>query len=254
MLLKVFLLSCILIYSPHHVRAQASAGHDRFRDLIYEAYVLNRMPVWESTLQAMEASYGRQPHPELLYDILLAQYGLIGYLLGTGERDRGARLLSKANDRLEELSAIPGYETTALVFESSFTAYRIALRPIRAVQLGPRVYRLLDHAADQNGDYPRVWIEKGNSAFFTPAIFGGNKENAIDYYQQAIAIFEEHTPRNHRWLYLSTLVSLANAYQHTGNTGLAVQTLEKALEYEPRFTWVKEEMLPRMREATSEDS
>ncbi len=254
MFLKVFLLSLILIYSPHHVRAQASASHDRFRDLIYEAYVLNRMPVWESTLQAMEASYERQPHPELLYDILLAQYGLIGYLLGTGERDRGARLLGKANDRLKELSEMPGYETTALVFESSFTAYRIALRPLRAVQLGPRIYRLLDHAADQNGDYPRVWIEKGNSAFFTPAVFGGRKENAIAYYQKAVAIFEQHTPRNHRWLYLSTLVSLAGAYEQTGQTDRAIETLEKALEYEPRFTWVKNEMLPRMREATPEDS
>lgn len=189
----------------------------------------------------------RRPSNRLLYDILLAQYGLIGYYIGTGQNAKGAACLDKAEENLKRLSSDREFQTTSLVFESAFLAFRISLRPVRAVQLGPRSYKRIDEAMEKDPTYPRVWIEKGNGAFYTPPVFGGNKADAIGYYQKAIDLLEKKMPNNHRWLYLSTLVALANAYEKTGNLANAIRTTEKALAFEPGFKWAKEEMLPKYR-------
>lgn len=195
----------------------------------------------------MEADYASRPDPELLYDILLAQYGLIGYYLGSDNKTQGEYHLERAEKNLEILSRIPAYKSNALAFEGAFIAFRITLRPIRSVQLGPRSYRRIDEAMEADPANPRVWIEKGNAAFFTPPIFGGSKTDAVKYYTEAVRLLEADLPNNYRWLYLSTLVSLANAHEKTGDLQSAIRVLEKALAYEPRFTWVRDEMLPDFR-------
>jgi glycosyltransferase involved in cell wall biosynthesis/tetratricopeptide (TPR) repeat protein len=220
---------------------------ERYQNQIYEAYVLNRMPQWTNTLRSMEAAYVRRPEPALLYDILLAQYGLIGYYLGSDDKQQGEYHLERAEKNLEELKKHPAYKSGSLAFEGAFLAFRITLRPIRSVQLGPRSYRRIDEALEADRTNPRVWIEKGNAAFFTPPIFGGSKTDAIEHYSMAIRLLEAGMPNNYRWLYLSTLVSLANSYEKTGDLNSAIRVLEKALDFEPRFSWVKDEMLPDFR-------
>jgi tetratricopeptide (TPR) repeat protein len=214
---------------------------------LYRAYVQGNMPLWERTLAGMEGLYAERPTNILLYDILLAQYGLIGYYIGTEQHGKGSSHLEKAEENLKRLATARAYRTTSLVFESAFLAYRISLRPIRAVQLGPRSYRLIEEALELDPAYSRVWIEKGNAAFYTPSMFGGDKSEAIRHYLKAIALLEKDMPNNHRWLYLSTLVALANAYEKTDDLPNAIRTAEKALAFEPDFAWVKDEMLPKYR-------
>jgi tetratricopeptide (TPR) repeat protein len=237
-----------LIVTPLSLSGQkAVADNTRYQNAIYEAYILNEMPRWERTLQEMEIRYRTHAGHALLADILLAQYGLTGYYLGVEQKDKAGHQIDKAMERLQELDNAGGHQALVYALSSAFTAFRIGLRPIRAMQLGPRSYRLLEQALEADPSHPQVWIEKGNSAFFTPSMFGGNKKEAIEHYKKAISLLEREMPNNYRWLYLSTLVSLANAYEITGQANKAIQTLEKALAFEPRFRWVKEEMLPKLR-------
>lgn len=226
----------------------SSKSLEQLQNNIYEAYVLSDMPLWEKTLADMEAMYDRVPSNMVLYDILLAQYGIIGYYLGTDQKGKGQHHLDKAEDYAESLMKVAAYRPAALVFQSAFVAFRINLRPIRAVQLGPKSYKLIEQAMEADPAYARVWIEKGNAAFYTPSMFGGDKAEAIDHYRTAVALLEKNMPNNHRWLYLSTLVALANAYDNTGDLPNAIRTAEKALAFEPRFKWVKDELLPAYRQ------
>jgi tetratricopeptide (TPR) repeat protein len=249
MLQKVILTTMLFsVMQASAMQAASSNSLEQMQQNIYEAYVLSNMPLWEKTLADMEAMYSRVPSNLVLYDILLAQYGIIGYYLGTDQKAKGQHHLDRAEDYAERLMKAAAYRTSALVFQSAFVAFRINLRPIRAVQLGPKSYRLIDQALEADPDNARVWIEKGNAAFYTPSVFGGNKAEAIDHYQKAISLLEENMPNNHRWLYLSTLVALANAYENTGDLPNAIRTAEKALAFEPRFKWVKDELLPAYRE------
>jgi tetratricopeptide (TPR) repeat protein len=214
---------------------------------IYSAYVQGNIPMWEKALSDMESLYSERPANIVLYDILLAQYGLIGYYIGSGQNSKGSFHLEKAEENLKRLATVRAYRTTSLVFESAFLAYRISLRPIRAVQLGPRSYRLIDEAMELDPAYSRVWIEKGNAAFYTPSVFGGDKSGSIKHYLKAIELLENNMSNNHRWLYLSTLMALANAYEATGELFNAILTAEKALAFESDFLWAKDEVLPKYR-------
>jgi tetratricopeptide (TPR) repeat protein len=247
--LKLFRKSTILIVlivAWQFSSAQGTAALETWRNQIYDAYVLNNMPQWERTARAMEAAYSRNPTNELLYDLILAQYGLIGYYLGENDNGKATSLLDRAEKNLETLSGTPSYQAQALAFESAFIGYRIGLRPIRAVVMGPRSSRAAERALQANPRYARAWVEKGNINFFAPAPFG-NKSEAIKDYSKGIELMEARMHPSHRWLYLSTLVSLAGAYEKTGDLPRAIQTLEKALRYEPRFKWVKDDMLPKLR-------
>lgn len=235
----------ILASWTDNASAQRNADLQNFRTEIYEAYVLNNMPQWARTVQAMEAAYRSQPTAELLYDLLLAQYGIIGYYLGNNRRSLGEPMLERAENLNKTLGDTPGFQGQASAFEAAFIAYRISLSPARALILGPRSSNAANRAEQQNAQYARVWVEKGNIEFFAPAPFG-SKRQAIIYYQQAIRLMESRMHPSHRWLYLSTLVSLANSFEKTGNISMAIQTIEKALRFEPRFKWAKEEMLPRL--------
>lgn len=243
-MLKKTILYIILATVSFFAVAQGSIELDAWRKQIYEAYVLDNMPQWERATRAMETAYGQQPSGELLYDLTLAQYGLIGYYLGQKENSKAQALLDKADKNREALAKIPDYRAEAYAFESAFIGYSIGLRPLRAVTQGPRSMRAADHALEADNRYPRAWVEKGNISFFAPAPFG-SKTEAITHYEKAIQLMEANMHPSHRWLYLSTLVSLAGAYEKTGDLPRAIRTLEKALRFEPRFKWVKDEMLPK---------
>ncbi len=226
----------------------SATGYTTFQNMLYRAYTESRMTLWESTLASMETEYSRRPDDELLYDILLAYYGLIGYNLGIDENRQGRRHLEKAITYLEVLENEEQYAAEAMLFRAAFNAFRIGLRPWLGVSLGPQSERLINNAISIKGHYPRGWIEKGNLMYYAPSIFGGSKTKAIEHYTQAIDLMESNMQNNHRWLYLSTLVSLAQAYEVTGAEAKAIETLEKALAFEPEFVWVKDELLPRLKQ------
>lgn len=229
------------------IPSSGETGNTAFQNMLYRAYVTDRMSLWESTLETMEFEYTQNPRSSLLYDILLAQYGLAGYYLGTDRKDDGKVLLEKKEKYLEILEEVAGYEVPSKLFRASLYAYRITLNPLRSVILGRPSGRLIDEAIDMDDSYPRGYLEKGHMLFYAPALFGGSKERSILYYRQAVDLFEKDMQNNHRWLYLSTLVSLANAYKETGRHDEAITTLEKALEFEPEFRWVRDELLPSVR-------
>ncbi len=218
-----------------------------FQNMIYKAYTGSDMSIWENALIGLEKAYEKSPSDDLLYDVLLAQYGLIGYYLAIDDNRRGREKLEKARDYLEVLQQAKDYEAEAMLFQAAFNAFRISLRPWLGVNLGPQSERLINDAISMKASYPRAWVEKGNLLYFAPAIFGGSKTKAIDHYREAIRLMEANMQNNHRWLYLSTLVGLARAYENTGDYDMAIATLEKSLQFEPNFLWVKDEVLPEIK-------
>jgi tetratricopeptide (TPR) repeat protein len=224
--------------------------HDKqreFQDRIYNTFITGQIQPWERTLTEMERWYRQHPGSSMLYDLLLARYGYIAMALGE-ENNQGARThLDKAEIELQELFKYTPYQSQAYALQGAFLGFRISLRPITAVRLGPRSYRAIDTALELNPNNPTAWMEKGNSRFYTPSTFGGSKQEAMESYRKAVALFEKNLTPNHRWLYLNSLVGLAKSYQYLDQHWMAVATLESAMRYEPGFKWVKEELLPEAR-------
>ena len=77
-----------------------------------------------------------------------------------------------------------------------------------------------------------------------PAVFGGSKKKAIEYYLKAEKLMTVGDVKND-WNYLSTLTLIAGAYEELGNYEKAETYYLKILSISPQFTWVKNNLYPK---------
>ncbi len=219
---------------------------DELRDMIYTAYTRGKIELWTDAIKKLEENYRRTGSIETLYELTLARYGYTGYSLGVDNRAEARKHISLAEEAVEKLEASPLYESSAYALQAAFYAYRISMSPWRAVFWGQRSMNLINKAIETDPYNPSAWIEHGNAMFYAPSALGGSKEKAVDSYSRAIRLLEENMKESHRWLYLNTLVGLAKSYEETGNREMARLTYLKALEFEPDFKWVKDDLLPEL--------
>lgn len=216
------------------------------QDQIYQAYISGNMQLWQDALNGLEKLYDRQPQPHILNNLLLAQYGLTGYYLGINEKNLARNILDQAEKNLEKLQGVAGYQSHYYAYQGAFLGFRIGLRPIRAMVLGPKSMRAIDRALQEDPQNPAAHLEKANALFYAPAFAGGSKKEAIGHYQKAMELMQQQQRPGYRWLLLSTMVSLAKAFEETGQISQAFALLQKALDYEPGFSWVRDELLPQL--------
>lgn len=234
----------LLIIGALPVAGYAQDSQSDFREKIYHAFIHGEMDLWEGTIEEMEHYYESRRRVTMLYDLLLARYGFIAFCLDLDEKSKARHHLEKGGDELERLLLYPDYTSRAKALEGAFLGFRISLRPLSAVRLGPRSYRAVDKAVEADSNNPTAWMEKGNTRFYTPSTFGGSKQEAAEYYKKAVELFEKDMQPHFRWLYLNSLVGLAKSYEYVGTSRQVVEVYEKALEFEPRFKWVRDELLP----------
>jgi tetratricopeptide (TPR) repeat protein len=82
-----------------------------------------------------------------------------------------------------------------------------------------------------------------------PAIFGGSKTKALQYYNKALELFDHQGPeaKKNNWNYLNLLVLAGQIQNELGEVEKAVDHFEEALRIESDFTWVKDELLPSLK-------
>lgn len=215
-------------------------------DMIYQAYITEKMDLWREAMAILEAEYRQSKNKHILYQLILARYGYIGYSLGTENEQVAREQISLAEEEIDNLSGSLFLESSAYAIQAALYAYRISMAPWRAVFWGRRSMNLINKAIDTSPENPHSWIEHGNAMFYAPSALGGSKEEAIKSYSRSINLMEADMKETHRWLYLNTLVGLAKSYQEAENRSMAIITYRKALEFEPDFKWVRDRLLPEL--------
>ncbi len=248
MIKSTLMLTILLLWlQPGSLPAETSQRLTRMQNQIYQSFVSGDIPLWERTIFELERYYQSHPGEEVLYDLILARYGFIAFSL-ENEPSIARNHLDKAEAELEELFQYPAQQSNAYAFQGAFLGFRISLRPLTGIRNGPRSYRAISNALEADPSNPVAWMETGNSRFYTPSTFGGSKQEAQEAYLKAVQLFENHLPNNQRWLYLNSLVGLAKSYEYTDGKRFAIATYEKALTFEPEFKWVRDELLPPLRD------
>ncbi|MFW5725850.1 MAG: hypothetical protein ACOCX0_05320, partial [Bacteroidota bacterium] len=138
-----------------------SQTHDRLatmQEQIYQSFVSGDIPLWERTIPQLERYYAANQSAEVLYDLLLARYGYIAFALET-DRSKARDQLDKAEKELEKLFTYPAYRSNAYALEGAFLGFRISLRPLSGITLGPRSYRAIDNAVEADPNNPAAWME-----------------------------------------------------------------------------------------------
>jgi len=90
-----------------------------------------------------------------------------------------------------------------------------------------------------------AWRQYASSKYFTPKMWGGDINEAIQKYEHAVSLYEKQNLTND-WTYLDAITWLGIAYQKVGEKEKAEAAYNKALQVASDFGWVKHSLLPSL--------
>ena len=180
-----------------------------------------------------------------LYYLALCEYRLATLFAATpGEQ---AESINRTIEHLKEAVELEDNFSDAHALLASAYGQKLGLKPHLGMMLGPETKRVLEKSKRLDGNNPRVVLIDGMSDYYTPAVFGGDKQRAISKMEQALELFAKEEIRDPflpSWGYDEACAQLGIMRQEAGDSEGAREAFVKALEVNPNNDWVKNHLLP----------
>ena len=215
------------------------------KEVEYAAYLNASKTLWKQAIDRRQKAYDSDQNPNKLYDLTLAQYGLLNATIIDQDKKLFEEYVDLTVESLEKLIKSDKQWAEPKAVLSSVYGLKMGFSPWKGVFLGSKSGSLIEQALKLNDNSPLVWKIEASSKLFTPSMFGGDEEAAVEAFRKAVSLFEaapDHLANN--WLYLDALAWLGQACEKTGKQEEAIATYEKAVAAEPEFKWVKYKLLP----------
>lgn len=221
--------------------------HASNKEEIYNYYVNNRMSDWKSLIDKLNITTDK--NNEMVLELVNYQYGYIGWCLGNDHNDEALVYLKLAEGNVKLLEAKKFELSLINAYKSALYGYHIALSKFSAPFIGPKSSDCAQQAMLLDPNQPFGYIQMGNVRFHMPPLMGGSKTDAIGYYLKAKVMMERNGSEIHGdWNYLSLLTAIAKAYEAINDDAKAKLMYEEILKFEPNFTWVRDELFPKLLE------
>jgi len=201
------------------------------------------------------------------FDSLAALYPENGhFLVGSGwaRYELGTwYMIHKQGDRVTEqydenfsvagkLTGIPGFKADGLVLQAAITMNKLSVTGgASAPVLSFKIHGWLDDAEDLQPGNPRLHLIRGMMYFFTPRMFGGSAEKALDCFALSDTWFEKAPSlpgTSYRLGFAETCAWAGQAAIKLDNGPAAKSWLKKALELQPQYGLVLYQLLPAVNE------
>ena len=218
-----------------------------YRDSIYKAYSRGKMDKWLKIMDTCEKNVDRDNVVEQ-FELISYYYGYTAWLVGAEKYDTAEVYIEKSEKIIDELLAESPENPTLLAYKGAYIAFTIGMSNLKAVYLGPKSMKYINRSIELDPENIQGNIEKGNSMYYRPSIFGGDKTEAIEYYVKAVESFEKQELVVNNWMYINTMTALGQAYEATDQIQLAKVCYEKIIRIFPNFMWVEDELYPDMLE------
>ena len=238
----VILIPFVLIASTNLY----SSGISEAREKLYDAYIEGNNPLWIEVMNDLEKSYKKTKNVFILHELTKSQYGYIGMLIDKGDYKTAKLILPKAKENIEELLDYNEDWADVRGLRAGIYGFKIILYPNQVILKGPKGKLYLNKATSLKEITPSVLIEMANYKYHTPALLGGDIDDAIRYYKYAIRLFELTNQSSNNWQYVNAMVWLAISLDRKGESTEAKKVLQKLLKQEPEFVWVKDNLYPKI--------
>lgn len=210
---------------------------------IYKAYISNDMNLWKKTIDEMNQQ--KTKSNDFRLELLNYQYGYIAWCIGNKKNEIAETYIALGEKNIQVLEKTNDYASLVSSYNSAFYGYKIGLNKLKAPFIGPKSVDCAKLALKQDSSNPYGYIQYANSQFYMPAVFGGSKKLALDYYLKAKNLMERNPKETiEDWNYLSLLSMIAKTYTELKDFKQAKTYYEKILKIEPDFLWVKNELYP----------
>lgn len=208
-----------------------------YRCAFFESYRKGDMAPWPKLIAEMEAA--KSTDLAWQTEMVKAIYGLIGYEIGAKNKDLARVYVDKAADYLDKL--LNKYPNNARLhaIDGAVYGFKIALSPYKAPFLGPKSMGRIDRAIGLDPNEPMGYIEKGNSLQYRPAIFGGDKVEALNYYQKALKLMETRDDLTCNWQHLLLQAFILKSLYELNRTQEADTFLESLKKDYGSMDWIK---------------
>ncbi len=223
-------------------------AQNSFKQKIYKAYISGNMASWKTVIDDMEST--KASNPEFLPDLVNYEYGYIAWCIGNDKKDEARKYLELAEENLEKLKNDENFEAEYHAYNAAFYGFKIGLSLWRAPFYGPKSMNEAETALETDSSSFNANMELGNIWSNMPEMFGGSDEKALKYYLRALELLEAENEASLKsnWMYLNLLTLVGQTEQKLDNFQQAKLYYEKALAIEPDFVWVKNELLPTLKQ------
>ncbi|WP_238934747.1 tetratricopeptide repeat protein [Aurantibacter crassamenti] len=227
------------------VSTQSGFAQSPYRDSIYKAYSRGKMDKWYQLMNTCEKNANQNNLEEQL-ELLSYYYGYTAWLIGAEKNDTAEDYIEKSEKIIDALLEESPENATLLAYKGAYIAFTIGISNLKAIYLGPKSVRYINKSIELDPDNIQGNIEKGNSMYYRPSAFGGDKTEAIEYYIRAVKSFEKQGLVVNNWMYINTMTALGQAYEATDQIQKAKVCYEKIIRIFPNFMWVEDELYPDM--------
>ena len=167
--------------------------------------------------------------------------------------EKRERVLDDAIAHLEAATETAPKMADAWALLSACYGQMMGMNPWQGITLGPKSSNALSKAKELAPKNPRVWIVSGTQDFFTPAMFGGDKEAALRKFKKAARLAAQETvsaPLQPSWGHAEAHAWIGIAHMDAERYDQARRAFQRALDVNPNYGWVKAVLLPKLNEQT----
>jgi len=226
---------------------QFGFSQHNYRDSIYKAYSRGKMDKWFDIMETCEKNVDKN-NTEEQFELISYYYGYTAWLIGAEKHDAAEKYIDKSEQLIESLLEESPDNSTLLAYKGAFIAFEIGISKLKAIYLGSKSMKYINKSIELDPENIQGNIEKGNSMYYRPSGFGGDKTEAIKYYIKAVDGFENKNLNVNNWMYINTMTALGQAYEATDQIEQAKLCYEKIIRIYPNFMWVEDELYPDLLE------
>jgi len=241
------LLTCLLLFLAITLSAQ-----DAVDELMYQAY-LSQAPApekWKSAIATRKSETAGSTDTKVKFKLALAQFGLLSSTMRNQEEDLFDEYYDETEELLKEIISQDKSWGEPYALLSATYGLKMGYSPMQGIFLGSKSNGLIEKAKKLSPTSPLVWKVAANAKFFTPEMWGGDLEEAIQNYEACVKQYEaDPASLKFNWMYIDALAFQGQAYAKNSETAKAVAAYEKALTIEPSFGWVQYSLLPKAQKA-----
>lgn len=227
----VLLLSLIAI--------SASAQQQYTDAVLYKAYLATNMKVWDAYIHASDWAHASKNERAR---ILNYEYGYVATAIDTKAADATWHL-EQFEQHIEAMKGVLP-ESTLYTYRSAAASYRALMGNL--VKNGIKAIQHIKKARECSMTDPLALNLSGCVEMYSPAVLGGSKKQAIEYFKESIRILEERGDTINNWNYLGSLMSLAQCIEKTDGKEAAIRECKHILTIEPNFSFIRDTYLPEL--------
>jgi tetratricopeptide (TPR) repeat protein len=215
------------------------------KQMNYLAYLKSDKSAWKNNVAFAMKLYQDQPSPDSEFQLAFTEYGLLNVSMVDMDKKLFESYVDECESRLEKLADGKKYGAEAKALLSGLYGFKIAHSPLKAMMLGGKSSNLLEQAMKQNPESSIVLKMYASNQYFTPEIWGGDKELALKAFEKSTQKLMG-TDLEKSWIHLDNLAWTGILQNEMGDQVRAKATWEKALTIEPDFYWVSKNLLPSL--------